>query len=294
VTGAPSVSIVIPTADRPAQLGCCLRALAGIDYPRERLQVLVVDDAGAADVRALCGSAHNDLRVTLIRRDRRAGPGAARNTGAAAAEGELLAFTDDDCRPERGWLWALARATGSGIAAGGRTVNVLAGNSFAAASQYIQDLVYEHYNRDADAARFFASNNLAVPADDFRAVGGFDAAGFPFAAEDRDFCDRWQASGRRLRYSADAVVGHAHDLALAGFIRQHVAYGRGAARYQRARAARGTGRLRDDARFHLDPALWGRTLAQRPARRAARTVALLSLWQAANAAGYALERVHAG
>lgn len=288
MTDAPAVSVVVPTADRPEQLAGCLRALAAVDYPHERLQVVVVDDAGSADLRAACSDA--DFPVELIRRDERGGPGAARNTGAAAADGTLLAFTDDDCRPDPGWLRSLAGAAQPGTAVGGRTVNALSANPFAAASQYIQDLVYSHYNRDAAAARFFASNNLAVPAADFRAVGGFDATGFPFAAEDRDFCDRWRASGRALRYCPDAVVGHAHDLRLTGFVAQHVAYGRGAARYQRARARRSTGRLRDEASFHLDPSLWARTLRLRPARRTARMVALLSVWQMANATGYVLER----
>lgn len=49
-------------------------------------------------------------------------------------------------------------------------------------------------------------------------------------------------------------------------------------------------RLRDDSSFHLDRSLWLRTLRLHPRRRAARTVALLVLWQGANAAGYLLER----
>lgn len=275
---APLVSVVVPTAGRPAPLARCLQALRALDHPHE---VVVVDDGGGAEV---------PEGVRLVRHRRRQGPGAARNTGAAHARGEVLAFTDDDCLPQPGWLRTLAAHTARGVAAGGRTVNALPHNHFADASQHIVDLVYAHYNRDGARPRFLASNNLAVRRDDFLAVGGFDAARFPFASEDRDFCDRWRAAGHELRYAGDAVVRHAHDLDLAGFVAQHLAYGRGAARYHRARRRRGTGRLRDDAPFHADPALWLRTLRLRPARRAARTVALLSLWQAANAAGYALER----
>ena len=284
---ATTVTVVIPTADRPARLAGCLAALGGVEHPRSRLQVLVVDDGSAADLAPVCAAA--PLTVELIRRPR-GGPGAARNTGAAAADGDVLAFTDDDCRPGAGWLRGLLAAAAPGVAAGGRTVNALVRNPFADASQHIQDLVYAHYNRDPVAARFFASNNLAVPREDFLAVGGFDAQAFPFASEDRDLCDRWRASGRTLRYAADAVVEHAHDLGLASFVRQHLAYGRGAARYHAAREARGTGRLRDESSFHLDASLWLRTVRLRPGRRAARTAALLALWQVANAAGYALER----
>jgi GT2 family glycosyltransferase len=262
-----SVSVVIATAKhRPEALARCLAAVDALDHPRDELQVIVIEDTTGA------------------------GPGAARNAGARRAEGELLAFTDDDCLPEPGWLRALCAASGPGTMVGGRTVNALAGNRFADASQHVQDLVYAHYNRDPERARFFATNNLAVPREDFLALGGFDAERFPFASEDRDLCDRWRASGRTLRSAPDAVVRHAHDLDLRGFVRQHVAYGRGAARYHRERARRGTGRLRDDAAFHLDRSLWLRTARLRPARRAAEMAPLLALWQAANAAGYLLER----
>ena len=281
---APFASVVVPTAGRrPQALDRCLEALRALDHPCDRVEVVVVLDGDGTPPAA------SDAR--LVRQPSRRGPAAARNAGAAAARGDVLAFTDDDCRPEPGWLRALlaALAADPGAAAGGRTVNALPGNRFSDASQHIVDLVYAHYNR-AGEARFLASNNLAVRREDFLAVGGFDGARFPFASEDRDFCDRWRASGRALRYVPDAVVHHAHDLDLGGFVGQHVAYGRGAARYHRARRARGTGRLRDDVSFHLDPALYLRTARLRPARRAARVAALLPLWQAANAVGYVLER----
>jgi GT2 family glycosyltransferase len=286
-----AVSVVVPTKDRPEELASCLEALGRLDYPRELLEVIVVDDGGGADLEPVRASAPAGLTFSLIRREP-GGPAAARNTGADAAQGELLAFTDDDCLPERGWLRALSAtlAEAPGAACGGRTLNALPANAFSEASAYIQELVYAHYNADAEAARFFASNNLAVPRDAFRELRGFDAERFPRASEDRDFCDRWLASGRALRYAPGAVVHHARDLDLRGFVRQHVAYGRGAARYHRARAARSGGRMRDDMAFHLNRALWSRTLALRPARRAGQMAALLALWQVANTAGYALER----
>ena len=286
-----AVSVVIPTKDRPGDLANCLGALGRVDYPREQLEVIVVDDGGRADLEPVHSSAPAGLTLTLIRCEP-GGPAAARNAGADAAQGDLLAFTDDDCLPERGWLRTLSAtlAEAPGAACGGRTLNALPANPFSEASAYIQELVYAHYNAEPGAARFFASNNLAVPRDAFRELGGFDAQRFPRASEDRDFCDRWLASGSALLYAPGAVVHHARDLDLPGFVRQHVAYGRGAARYHRARAARSSGRIRDDMSFHLNRALWSRTLALRPARRAAQMAALLALWQVANTAGYALER----
>ena len=202
----------------------------------------------------------------------------------------MIAFTDDDCEPDRDWLGRLAPALGPGVASGGQTVNHLADNPYAATSQHVQDLVYAHLNHQRSDARFLASNNLVLRREDFAAVGGFDGRRFPGASEDRDFCDRWRAAGGRLVYVPEAVVRHAHDLDLRRFWRQHFAYGRGAARFHAARVARGTGRLRDELSFYLDPALWRVTFGLRPGPRAARTVALLAVWQAANATGFAWER----
>ena len=92
---------------------------------------------------------------------------------------------------------------------------------------------------------------MAVERSAILACGGFDER-FTGAAEDRELCDRWRHRGGRLVYRPEAVVYHAHDLRLGSFVRQHHAYGRGAYTYHRVRAARGSGRMRDDLRFHAE------------------------------------------
>ena len=173
---------------------------------------------------------------------------------------------------------------------GGRTVNRLTRNPYATASQLIVDVVYAFYNRDHDAARFFASNNMAVPADLFRGLGGFDAKGFRFASEDRELSDRWLHRGHHMSYAPEAVVLHAHPLTLYTYCKQHFAYGRGAWLYQRLRALRGSGRLRDDIGLHAHLLqLLREPLARlpRPPRRS--IPLLLGIWQLANAAGFFAE-----
>ena len=105
VTEAIEVSIVIPTYGRPDQLAACLDSLEALDYPRDRFEVIVVDDGSPQPLPPYGGA----LRVTLVRQAH-AGPAAARNTGAAASRGRWLAFTDDDCRPAK----IATRATGGG------------------------------------------------------------------------------------------------------------------------------------------------------------------------------------
>src|SRR5512137_1175434 len=103
----PSASVVIPTFRRPAALRRCVEALARLDYPRDRLEVLIVDDGGGGVSNLDLGELPRDLQVRVVEQENR-GPASARNRGAREAEGELLAFTDDDCRPRPSWLAELA------------------------------------------------------------------------------------------------------------------------------------------------------------------------------------------
>ena len=104
---APDVSVVVPTYNRPAQLQSCLGSLAASEYPRNRFEVIVVDDGGQTDLEAVVGRFRSSMNVSLMRIEH-AGPAAARNAGARRARGEYLVFTDDDCVPSPEWLGALA------------------------------------------------------------------------------------------------------------------------------------------------------------------------------------------
>jgi GT2 family glycosyltransferase len=283
MTATPFFSVIVPTYRRPERLAACLRALAGLDYPHERFEVIVVDDDGGASLEG----APTTIDVTLLAQVH-AGPAAARNTGAARARGEYLAFTDDDCAPEAGWLRGLAAhaVPGSDRLIGGRTVNALPDNPYSSATQLLLDYLYEWGGRHA-ADGFFASNNVAAPAALFRARGGFDT-GFPLAAgEDRELCHRWLREGGRLVYAPDAVVRHGHHLTLRSFWRQHVNYGRGACRFHRLRAGGGT--TGKPASFYTR--LVAFPLTRAGADRRLTLAALLALTQVATVAGYWRERL---
>jgi GT2 family glycosyltransferase len=287
----PSVSIVIPTYSRPHQLVECLRSLGRLDYPRDLLEVVVVDDGGPALLDDLVTPFHAQFRLTLIRQEN-GGPAAARNTGADRAQGEYLAFTDDDCVVEPGWLRALAAVWDESPRSmvGGRTLNGAPG-LISATGQLITDIVYRHYNVDPAHARFIASNNMALPVNGFREIGGFDPA-FR-SAEDRDLCDRWLHHGNRIIYQPDAVVRHIRPLNTSAFCRVHFHYGSGAELFIRRRAERGSGDLLTETRFHLDVRNWlWFPLTSVPPRQVAQVAVLLGLWQAANFAGFAWAAVH--
>ncbi len=293
--GSPDLtfSIVIPTYNRPDELRGCLGALQRLDYPRDRFEVVVVDDGGTRSLADTVRTSGEGLDICLIRQEN-AGPGAARNTGAAQANGDYLAFTDDDCRPMPEWLSCLEIGFKGHPDAllGGRTINYL-DNSFSAASQAIMEIVYGYYNPDPNHARFFASNNIALSSSAYREVSGFDATFVSPASEDRELCDRWSHLGRRMVYVADAVVRHGHALNLRSFCHQHFNYGRGAFNYHRRRSERGSGRLRDDLGFYRKlPELAQEPLSRLPKARAFKVMNLLAVWQVANIGGYLYEKLN--
>jgi glycosyltransferase involved in cell wall biosynthesis len=291
----PSVSVVIPTYRRSRELAACLASLSALDYPLDRLEVIVVDDGGGV---SFDPELRDRLELTVVEpgamRTARRGPAAARNLGAERAAGELLAFTDDDCLPAPDWLRVLVDryVQTPGHAVGGRTVNLPPRDAYARASQVILDCVYAFYNADTSDARFLASNNLVLPRERFLHLGGFDSGFRCPGGEDRDLCDRWVHHGYGMTYAREALVYHARSDDLPSFARQYFGYGRGAYRYHRARAKRGSGPMRAELGFYR---MLART-AHRPVRAAgavdgALLLALLGMWQVANTLGFAWEGV---
>jgi GT2 family glycosyltransferase len=287
----PFFSVVVATFQRPDSLARCLEALATQELPREHFEVVVVDDGSANPPRSIVQRFTSTLAVRLIEQSN-AGPAAARNAGAAAARGDYLAFTDDDCRPDPHWLRALREVAlrYPGCAIGGRVENVFGDGLYSTASQLLIEFLYEYYNVGESDGRFFITSNLAFPACAFRALGGFDTS-FPLAAaEDRDVCDRWREAGHTMVYANDAVVHHAHALRLGSFCRQHFNYGRGAYYLHRARSRRGEGPLRVEP-LHFYARLVTYPLGRSAAPRSLALAALAALSQGVYVSGYLNERL---
>lgn len=296
---APLFSVVVPTYNRPERLANCLEALAAQDYPRDRTEVVVVDDGSPDVMDSVVAPFHSKLSVALIRQEN-AGPAAARNAGAERAQGTLLAFTDDDCMPSPDWLSGFAQrlATTPNAMVGGRSLNALPDNSYSTASQALIDYLYSYYGSSApsdpssDGAEqmvFFASNNIAMARQNYLKVGGFDTS-FPLAAaEDRELCDRWQHEGLPMVYAPEVTIRHAHHLSLSSFWRQHFGYGRGAFCFHQVRSQRNDQPIRvEPMKFYTD--LLAYPLSREDVKAPLLVSGLFFLSQVATTAGFFWER----
>jgi glycosyltransferase involved in cell wall biosynthesis len=252
--------------------------------------VIVVDDGSETPPEAVIALFRGRIDVTLIVQSH-AGPSVARNTGVTRAKGQFLAFTDDDCAPDRDWLRTLAArfVAVPEHAIGGRIINALPANLYSTASQLINDVVYAYYNAPPELPRFFASSNLALTADRFREVGGFTPSLTMAASEDRDFCDRWLHHGYQMTYAPEVLVHHAHPLTLRTFWRQHFNYGRGDFWFHYACAWRRSVPLMPDLNFYL---IFLRYQFWRAQNWSFLSLgALLVVWQVAKATGFLWEGV---
>ncbi len=194
------VSVVVPTYRRPDRLDRCLAALAAQRLEPSAYEVLVADDADdEATRRQVEGwAARSIAAVHYLAVTGPHGPAAARNLGWRRAVGAIIAFTDDDCLPDPGWLAAgLAALDGGAVAATGRVVVPLPESP-------------TDYERDAaglEGAEFVTAN-LFCRRDALAAVGGFDERFAVAWREDSDLHFALLERGGRIVAAPDAVVVH--------------------------------------------------------------------------------------
>lgn len=94
----PSVTVVIPTKDRPELLARAVDSV--LAQTHASLELIIVDDGSAQPVRI----SKDDDRIRVLRHERSRGPSAARNTGLARARGGWISFLDDDDRLDPSFL----------------------------------------------------------------------------------------------------------------------------------------------------------------------------------------------
>ncbi|MCE5253619.1 MAG: mycofactocin biosynthesis glycosyltransferase MftF [Actinomycetia bacterium] len=223
---SPTVTVIVPTQDRVDDLDDCLQALSRLDHPRDRLEVIVVDD-GSTDPSAVADVvARHDAR--LLTNECNHGAPYSRNRAARVAAGEILAFIDSDCVPGRGWLGELIPyfCWDKVGAVGGRTVNYYTGSRLDRYEEVSspldmgKDLIIQARGQ---STFYVPTCNLLVRRSTYEDLGGLRED--LLVGEDVDFCWRLRANGLYLVYAPEGLVRHKHRDRLGAMLRRRAEYG---------------------------------------------------------------------
>lgn len=205
------ISVVIPAKNAAGILPACLRAAAGQAPLRleQDYEIILVDD-GSSDETA---EVARKMGVRVIHQAN-TGPAGARNTGARAARGEILAFTDADCVPSPGWLAALTSPFNDPAVSGVKGVYLTGEKGLV--PRFVQMEYAQRYQFMAGLERidFIDTYSAAYRRDIFLRAGGFNQK-FPVpSVEDQELSFRLASSGLRLVFQPQAAVYHRHDLTI--------------------------------------------------------------------------------
>lgn len=221
----PSVSVVVPVRDGAAEIGRLLGSLQELAYPKERLEVLVVDN-GSQD-----GTAEVARRfpVTVLSEPDVESSYAARNRGAEAASGTWVAFTDADCVATPEWLARLlAPPIPPEVGAVVGEVVALEGNTAVQRLTERFGLMRHGVTLPHKALPCFSTANVAVRRELLLRLGGFRQDVRYFG--DMELSWRLQLTGgSRLLFRPEAEILHRHRRSFGDLWRQGMQHGQGVA-----------------------------------------------------------------
>jgi O-antigen biosynthesis protein len=215
----PKVSVVVASYNGGRTLEACLNSLSKLNYPD--YEIILVDD-GSTD-----GTHQIAARFPNVRnlRQENLGLSAARNAGIKAATGEIVAFTDSDCRADEDWLYYLVGDMVRGGFTGMGGHNFLPPeDSPVAAAVLVSPGGPAHVMLTDQEAEHVPGCNMAFYRWALEEINGFDPV-FRKAGDDVDVCWRLQQRGGKIGFSPSGFVWHYRRSTVKAYLKQQAGYG---------------------------------------------------------------------
>lgn len=233
----PKVSVIIPTYNRKEKLKRALKSLSYQTYPKNKHEILVVDDGSTDGTDSFLKRAKKEISNLSYFRQKKKGPAAARNLGIKNSTGDIIFFTDDDCIVPKNWIEKFVHmyqkhpeiaGVGGDLEADEYTLKT---NIFAKYESYMARTAYRT-DRGEYIGGFecpaLGTSNISYKKSVLEEVGGFDEI-FPVAAgEDTDLKLNICLRDGKLAYIPTKTT-HIQDYNLGRFIQQNIARGIGEA-----------------------------------------------------------------
>jgi glycosyltransferase involved in cell wall biosynthesis len=211
----PYVSIIVPTLNEERHISKCLESLVSLKYPKDRYEIIVVDNGSTDATLSLCGMYATSIHVF---------PGVnvseIRNLGTRNAKGEIFAFIDGDCVADACWLENAVRSIALEPCVTGAYCGI------PAESTWVERAWSARAPRGRREVAHIGTANLIVPATVFRQLGGFDPR--LRTGEDYEFCTRAKQITKVVLDDSIRVVHCGNPKTLRDFVKREMWHGLGA------------------------------------------------------------------
>ena len=212
----PGVSIIVPTLNSGATIDECLRAILELDYPKNLLEVIVID-GGSTDSTVEIAKKHP---VTFV--SSKLNPAAAYNLVLKDVTNPVIGLIDSDAKVEKSWLMKLVKLLDNPDVAGA-SGTVETWNSDKLVPRVIGYELHYRYSRLPGTVERVATMNLLLKTKVTLEVGGFDED-LP-TQYDTDIGARLAEAGYRIAFDSGAICYHFHRPTLKAFFKQQYKYG---------------------------------------------------------------------
>jgi len=205
-----SVSVVVTTYNRASLLNRLLQALSEQTLPAASFEVVVVIDGSTDESEQICRKWEDSLPLMkIIKFPENRGQAAAANVGWRRATGRCIAFTDDDCLPDKDWLSKLCAAVEHCGIAGG-AVKSPRRPYFVLCHNIAQFHAYSP-SRRGDPPLLLAGANMGLRRTVLEHLGGFDVSEDYSLAPDMAFSLAARRAGYTIHFVPEALVCHAPE-----------------------------------------------------------------------------------
>jgi glycosyltransferase involved in cell wall biosynthesis len=224
----PSLSIIVPVLNMGKTIRATMESLIKLDYPRESLEIIVVDGKSRDNTREIV----QEYSVALVDQEGR-GLNAARNTGIKYSSGEILAYTDGDCIVPRDWAKKIAKNfLDPSIGFVGGTMEGYDQTSLL--SNYMDESLFQSKpgfrirveTTDLKLMQFPAGANMAFRRRSLERVKFFDES-ITYGFDDLQPVEAMGFKGFKIVLDPDVSILHQHRGTLLDLLKQHFNYGRG-------------------------------------------------------------------
>ena len=209
--------MIICTRNRASYLADAIRSIQEQDFPSNAFEIVIVDNGSTDDTRQVVPSFGGMGIPCVYVSEPVLGLPRARNTGARASRGEILAYIDDDALAERDWLKELAAAyqevAEKPVIVGGKSELLWEGERPSWITDellpYLSDNTHlGEVERVLGEGEYPVGVNMSIRREQLQKYGGFDTSLRPYGNDEVELCQRLRASGGEVVYVPQARVRH--------------------------------------------------------------------------------------